>query len=60
MTNIASKLAGSVRQAKQQQQTLSQPAEENEIKKTAQSSSPRHAKQEAPLPMLASRRVWPD
>ena len=60
MTNIASKLAGSVRQAKQQQQTQTQPTEENEIKKTVAPSSPMRAEEEAPLPMLASRRVWPD
>ena len=59
MTDIASKLAGSVRQAKQQQPS-NQPATEINQKITAPSPSFVPTNEEPPLPALPSRRVWPD
>jgi len=56
MSQIASKLANSVRQAKTQQETKVQKAQD----KDEVSKAPKVENDEMPLPVFPSRRTWPD
>ena len=59
MSQIASKLANSVRQAKTQQETKVQKAQDkDEVSKAPM--APKVESNEVPLPVFPSRRIWPD
>ncbi len=59
MNQIASKLAGSVRQAKEQTAQDATQATEA-VAKSAAKAAPAKKDVEAPLPKFESRRCWPD
>jgi len=56
MSQIASKLANSVRQVKTQQVKKTQKEQENDVI----NKTPKATTDEVPLAVLPSKRVWPD